>query len=58
MLDRLYTVFDQLSREHQVFKVETIGDACTYFCTILFMRVYNMYTCTCIHIQIFTALGV
>lgn len=27
MLDRLYTTFDQLSREHVVFKVETIGDA-------------------------------
>ena len=27
MLDRLYTVFDNLSRKHKVFKVETIGDA-------------------------------
>jgi len=27
MLDRLYTVFDNLSRKHAVFKVETIGDA-------------------------------
>ena len=27
MLDRLYTKFDRLSRKHEVFKVETIGDA-------------------------------
>lgn len=27
MLDRLYTKFDELSREHDIFKVETIGDA-------------------------------
>ena len=27
MLHRLYTVFDALSSEHQIFKVETIGDA-------------------------------
>jgi class 3 adenylate cyclase len=27
MLDRLYTVFDNLSRKHKIFKVETIGDA-------------------------------
>ncbi|CAB9522115.1 activated protein kinase catalytic subunit alpha-1 [Seminavis robusta] len=27
MLDRLYLVFDQLARQHHVFKVETIGDA-------------------------------
>ena len=27
MLDRLYTMFDRLSHEHEVFKVETIGDA-------------------------------
>ncbi|CAB9516536.1 activated protein kinase catalytic subunit alpha-1 [Seminavis robusta] len=27
MLDRLYTKFDQLSHEHDIFKVETIGDA-------------------------------
>jgi serine/threonine protein kinase len=27
MLDRLYNKFDSLSRKHQVFKVETIGDA-------------------------------
>lgn len=27
MLDRLYNAFDELSRKHDVFKVETIGDA-------------------------------
>jgi len=27
MLDRLYTAFDSLSTEYQIFKVETIGDA-------------------------------
>jgi len=27
MLDRMYTRFDELSRRHDVFKVETIGDA-------------------------------
>ena len=27
MLDRLYNRFDKLSRQHEVFKVETIGDA-------------------------------
>ena len=27
MLDRLYTSFDELSRAHDVFKIETIGDA-------------------------------
>ena len=27
MLDRLYTKFDELSRKHDIFKVETIGDA-------------------------------
>merc|ERR1712232_488348 len=27
MLDRLYSKFDELSRKHDVFKVETIGDA-------------------------------
>lgn len=27
MLDRLYTKFDRLSQEHDIFKVETIGDA-------------------------------
>lgn len=27
MLDRLYLAFDKLSKEHNVFKVETIGDA-------------------------------
>ena len=27
MLDRLYSKFDELSRHHNVFKVETIGDA-------------------------------
>jgi class 3 adenylate cyclase len=27
MIDRLYTVFDALSGEHKIFKVETIGDA-------------------------------
>jgi len=30
MLDRLYTSFDALSTEHNIFKVETIGDACNY----------------------------
>jgi len=36
MLDRLYTAFDELSREHGVFKVETIGDA--------YMAVTNLVT--------------
>jgi guanylate cyclase len=27
MLDRLYSRFDELSRQHEIFKVETIGDA-------------------------------
>jgi class 3 adenylate cyclase len=27
MLDRLYLAFDQLANQHEVFKVETIGDA-------------------------------
>jgi len=30
LLDRLYTSFDGLSTVHNVFKVETIGDACKY----------------------------
>ena len=32
MLDRLYTIFDGLSKKHQLFKVETIGMFC--FCMI------------------------
>jgi class 3 adenylate cyclase len=27
MLDRLYQAFDELANQHEVFKVETIGDA-------------------------------
>jgi class 3 adenylate cyclase len=27
MLDRLYIAFDELANKHEVFKVETIGDA-------------------------------
>lgn len=27
MLDRLYAKFDDLAKKHQLFKVETIGDA-------------------------------
>jgi Adenylate and Guanylate cyclase catalytic domain len=27
MLDRLYLSFDKIARKHNVFKVETIGDA-------------------------------
>jgi class 3 adenylate cyclase len=27
MLDRLYVAFDELANKHEVFKVETIGDA-------------------------------
>ena len=27
VLDRLYLAFDRVARQHQVFKVETIGDA-------------------------------
>ena len=36
MLDRLYTQFDALTHEHEIFKVETIGDA--------YMAVTNLVT--------------
>jgi len=35
MLDRLYHSFDQISRKHDVFKVETIGDAYMAVCNLV-----------------------
>ena len=34
MLDRLYTAFDQLADKHEVFKLETIGDAWVGVCNL------------------------
>jgi hypothetical protein len=56
MLDRLYVAFDALANKHEVFKVETIGDAWvgvtnrTYFLTKrdspLSIRYMHRYVCT------------
>jgi hypothetical protein len=30
LLEMVYHAFDQISRRHEVFKVETIGDCCEF----------------------------
>ena len=35
MLDRLYTKFDELAEKHDVFKIETIGDAYVCVCNLI-----------------------
>ena len=31
MLNRLYSEFDRLAKEHGIFKVETVSDGCSYY---------------------------
>ena len=52
MLDRLYLAFDDLANKHEVFKVETIGDAwmgvtnCEFFIS-LFNHLHNFLILKC-----------
>ena len=52
LLDRLYQKFDSLSHRHDIFKVETIGDAymavtnckfCSRFCALSMKRDQKMF---------------